>query len=91
MQMCGAVQKVSASSTTVADMNNEIDQAAKGETDDESYETAVLEFNLATLPLIVALTAHRPPSVAELKREEIARATVVEARRKAWASSYGQR
>ena len=50
-----------------------------------AYEAAVFELDLATLPLMVALRALVPPSVAELKREEMARAVVVAARRKAWA------
>ena len=88
-QMCGAVQKISASSTTVADMNNQIDQAAKGKTDDHAYAAAVLEFNQATLPLIVALTSHTAPLPAEVMREETARLIVVEARQKTWAA-YGR-
>jgi hypothetical protein len=87
--MCGAVQTISASFATVADMNNEIDQAAKGKTDDHAYAAAVLEFNQATLPLIVALTSHTAPLPAEVMREETARLIVVEARQRTWAA-YGQ-
>jgi len=86
---CGAVQTISASFATVADMNNEINQAAKGKTDDHAYAAAVLEFNQATLPLIVALTSHTTPFPAEVLREENARLIVVETRQKTWAA-YGR-
>jgi phosphoribosylformylglycinamidine (FGAM) synthase-like enzyme len=72
-------------------MNDEIVAAAKPEADRllHAYEAAVIEFNLATVPLILALTAHTLPMAAEVLREESARAAVIEARRKVWAT-YGQ-
>lgn len=71
-------------------MSKEAAGAAETAESQRAYETAVIEFNLATLPLIVALTAHMPPSTAELRREEKARSIVVDARRRAWAAASGQ-
>ena len=58
------------------------DEATKTELDEllKPYALAVVEFNLASAPLIVALTAGVRPSAADIKREENARAAVVEAR-----------
>ena len=72
-------------------MSDEIGAPAKtvAETLLHAYEAAVIEFNLATVPLIVAMTTQVRPSTAEVMREENARATVVKARRKVWAA-YGQ-
>lgn len=51
-----------------------------------AYGLAVVEFNLASAPLIIALAAQARPSYAEVQREEVARVAVVETRRKLWAS-----
>jgi hypothetical protein len=69
-------------------MSRDTVDAAKPADAQHAYEAAVVEFNLATIPLIVALTAHTPPSAPDLRREENARLIVVEARRQAWAA-YG--
>ena len=66
------------------DMSNPVADPELGELID-AYAKAVVEFNFATLPLIVNLTAQVRPSAAEITREENARAAVVEARGKAWA------
>lgn len=57
-----------------------------GQTDDPQriYAAAVVEFNLASVPLILALTAQVRPLDAEVMREVNARAAVVGARRRVW-------
>ena len=68
-------------------MTEQKDESPKTELDEllKAYALAVVEFNLASAPLIVALTAGVRPSAADIKREENARAAVVEARQKVWA------
>jgi hypothetical protein len=51
-----------------------------------AYQAAVIELNLATVPLLVAMGAQVRPSDAQVQREESARATVLQARSKVWAT-----
>lgn len=72
------------------DMSNqraEVDRSEFGELLN-AYALAVVEFNLASAPLIVALTAGVRPSAADITREENARAAVVEVRRKVWVYQH---
>ena len=63
------------------------EQVAETELDKllEAYALAAVEFNLATVPLILQPLTRVRPSTAEIAREETARAAVVDARRKVWA------
>src|SRR5688572_30886204 len=86
--VCGtAPRTVRAFNYALNMMSEQRVEAAKTEVDEllSAYALAVVEFNLATAPLVVALTAGVRPSAADIKREENARAAVVEARRKVWA------
>ena len=49
-----------------------------------AYLLAMVEFNAASTPVIVAFSAGGAPSAAEITREENARAKVVETRRRIW-------
>lgn len=51
-----------------------------------AYELAVVEFNRASVPLIVALAARNLPTTAEVAREELARDALIVARRNVWAT-----
>jgi hypothetical protein len=86
--MCVTARRIALRAHQDPMMGNEIADAAKTELDEllHVYEMAVVEFNSATVPLIVALTARVRPSAAEITREENAREAVVEARRKVWAA-----
>ncbi len=64
--------------------NDQVDSAVAQDLS-HAYELAVIEFNLATVPLLAALLAHSQPTAAEVVREETARATVSAARLKVWA------
>ena len=69
--------------TPLQPMSRDAVDAPKPADRQHAYEAAAIEFNLATIPLIVALTAHMLPSAPDLRREENARLIVVEARRQA--------
>lgn len=71
-----------------ASMQDETDEARAPQPDGllRAYEEAVLEFNLATVPLFVAMTGQLRPLAADVAREESARMKVVEARRRVWAA-----
>jgi hypothetical protein len=61
-----------------------MNKAAKTDDPQSAYAAAVLEFNRAAVPLIVALSAQVRPSDTEVIREVNARAAVVKARRRVW-------
>jgi hypothetical protein len=71
-------------------MTQEIFKPSEPDELTRAYQLAMAEFNLAAMPLILALSARVVPSPAAIMREESARAQVVDARQKVWAS-YAER